>query len=501
MESNKLSEVFIKRVKTVVEKLGYSYKELVNEPEGKVASIISISEFTNKIKELKFSYPHIVVSFYEDSKLKDWAIVLYDNEQTNNRFIKLIDASNYPLENDKQIPVLQNIIHYNVLPGEDDLKFFIEDDEYRGNLYKNWDDYVQEIHLVNIKKKNYSWFPNTYHNLPDKEGFEKKIILCNSSANLFKPNSTVNKEEAFEGKTIRLGDLKTYKEDYRLKASKIPLRKNDKGLYYKVENKEVVVVSISGELKPTLIDAKEDKIYVPLSSSTFGIFDNDNIDAEYLVRELQKDYIKQQIEYKLRTTEYNMSMILLYVKYYIPLEHDGLSSIEKQRALVREEQRARIKELEVQLKRERIISLNHYQEILDYCDNKNLISLLDKLERDEVFYNNAIWNECRQVLEEVTQKLPEYLDEDTKEELEQYKYSRKITELKLGDFISAITSKDKATDIPKHIKQCFHMCQKAGNIGSHYSMETENVPYLAKAIIYSMLNILYWCKDLKNKNK
>jgi hypothetical protein len=73
--------------------------------------------------------------------------------------------------------------------------------------------------------------------------------------------------------------------------------------------------------------------------------------------------------------------------------------------------------------------------------------------------------------------------------------------------------------VPIHVQRCFHSCVTIANNGDHQIPKEsakeyearisnplyvqkqigENAPYLNKALIYDLLNIIYWCASLDEK--
>lgn len=59
--------------------------------------------------------------------------------------------------------------------------------------------------------------------------------------------------------------------------------------------------------------------------------------------------------------------------------------------------------------------------------------------------------------------------------------------------------------VPVYIQRAMHLCADITNPGSHRTIIDEDVakgkaPYLIRSLIYEMLNILYWCKNLPSKD-
>ena len=60
--------------------------------------------------------------------------------------------------------------------------------------------------------------------------------------------------------------------------------------------------------------------------------------------------------------------------------------------------------------------------------------------------------------------------------------------------------------IPVYIHRAIHTCVDITNSGSHRAKPDEHVkdgkaPYLIRSLIYNMLDILYWCKNLPSEEE
>lgn len=500
---NTQNNEFQTKVRTLVEGLGFSL-DAESDSTDKKAVIMNISDLKECYSENKDNIPHVVITF-QFSEWKDLTIVLFDKAQINSGLLKLIDAS-YCFEN---TPFLLNLIYHQAYPGEYRCKYEIDEDE-TDDMCDHWDEYVQMVSYTEWENNNYSWFPSDYNKLPKKDGFEVKELIkelnCSTvgvsgETYLYNPSKDIEdkldsplydvKKENLVGKIVLPKDLKGSRIDYTLMATDIPSEREGNGEYRKIADKEVVVVSRLGDLKPTLINARKNTVYVPLSNMVVIDIDMEEIDAEYLVKELQKDYVKTQIEDKQRNIMNDREYILDFIKIYVPLDSNGQSSIEKQKECVRREKNEYITYLEEELEKERAKYLKKYKDICDYCKEENLKSILIKLEKDEISDDSTIFNGVRKILEWVQKKSPACLTKHKNQD-SLNNYSREI-------------GSDR--EIPTYIQRSFHTCVQLGNEGSHYNannqernLNLKEAPYLAKSIVYSLLNILNWCKNLDKNN-
>lgn len=499
-----LNNEFVERVKEIVEELGYAlqvdYDSIhdVNESIDKRAYIMSITDLNEAYSEdgQNKVMPYSVITFSKSSseEYREVAIVLFDVAKMDCGSVKLIDASSFSLNNDYGIPFIQDLVYHDAFPGEDRLRFPVDEDSI-DYMEDKWDDYVQKVPYKVMESNGYSWYPSDY--LPQKDGFERKVLgesriktafgesfLTNALVPSSLLKNTPHKNDFYEGKIISKEDLKSSKSkvDYTLYADDIKSGKYE-GEYYMISNKEAVVVSLSGELSPTVIDAKEATICIPLSEMAV-IELEDDFDAEYLVTELQKDYVADQIINKMRLVTNDMGYILGLIKVDVPLALNGKSSVERQQEEVKKNHRTYIKHLEDELEKEEAKYLKGYKEVCEYCNEKILRDMLIKLEKNEISNDYEIFNKVRKILEWIKKNLPSCLE--------------KHKDLSLNNFSTLLHEQSSA---PEYIKRSFHTCVRLGNIGSHYNKnQLDNAPYLAKSVIYNLLNILNWCKELEKGN-
>ncbi|MCH5307618.1 MAG: hypothetical protein J1E37_06005 [Prevotella sp.] len=514
--SSKLNHEFEMKVKMIAEEFGYSLeatftndKDVKFNSKDKKAYIVPVSYLNNaeykKVREEVMPYAVIMLSDSVENSKSDYAVVFFDETQSYKGTVKMID---FPFKYEESIPCIANLFCHDAYPGDERLIYDVNDG-YMDDMSDHWDDYVKIVSFSILENNHYSWHPSDYcYTLPKREGFELKelgdflggsIHTSLGDNNVFKKifKSEINKKGAFEGRTVLLQDLKSSQVDYKLDVDDIPERQGE-GEYYEITDSEAIVVSLSGALRPTLIDAKESTVYVPLSEmAVIDLSKKSEFDAEYLVKELQKDYVAKQVEDKQRSVMDNRDYILDLIKVYIPSDIGGLSSIERQRICVQQEQSKYIKYLEYELEKERLRYLKNYKDILGYCQEESLKRLLIKLEKNEISDDYTIFNEVRKLIEWVKLKSPGHLSK--------YKNNKYFTEYS--------TNIDKDLNIPEYIARSFHICVSLGNEASHFDdprkrkkvappitrpVKEGKAPYATKSVIYSLLNILYWCKDLED---
>ena len=158
-----------------------------------------------------------------------------------------------------------------------------------------------------------------------------------------------------------------------------------------------------------------------------------------------------------------------------------------------------------------------YKSIYDfYCSELDtsdelLMNLLKGLEDEMLYQNHVIPGVVRLILD----KTMLFLNNEGILPV-------KFTGSNLGDCSRWLGSeKGDAKDIvPIHVQRCFHTCVTIANNGDHQIPKEstkeyearisnplyvqkqigEDAPYLNKALIYDLLNILYWCASLNDKS-
>ena len=120
---------------------------------------------------------------------------------------------------------------------------------------------------------------------------------------------------------------------------------------------------------------------------------------------------------------------------------------------------------------------------------KELLVILMALET-ESWQDASLLNEIRKMMEDVIEKLCNcgYCD---------VIYKR----TNLGKCSAMLGQSDVSSIIPVHIQRAIHLCVAVTNEGSHREKTDSDIrnnlaPYLIRCLIYSMLDILFWCRDL-----
>lgn len=120
---------------------------------------------------------------------------------------------------------------------------------------------------------------------------------------------------------------------------------------------------------------------------------------------------------------------------------------------------------------------------------KELLDILSALE-NESWKDTSLLNAIRKMMEDVVEKLCNcgYC-------------TIKFRRTNLGECSAMLGKPDVSDIIPVYIQRDIHLCVAVTNEGSH-RLKTDSyisnnlAPYLIRSLIYSMLDILYWCRDL-----
>jgi len=150
---------------------------------------------------------------------------------------------------------------------------------------------------------------------------------------------------------------------------------------------------------------------------------------------------------------------------------------------------------------EKVYSLPYhkYSKELYVCreqERDSLLNLLWKLHErgGEVGNDHTIPTDCRKVLEGIRNSVGLgviHIPSINKPEKELNKFSKQIGDTEFG--------------IPEYVKRSFHSCCNVSQEGSH-SLETDKLikqgkaPYLTKALIFELLNVLSWLYDINEKS-
>jgi len=146
--------------------------------------------------------------------------------------------------------------------------------------------------------------------------------------------------------------------------------------------------------------------------------------------------------------------------------------------------------LETQIKHQHQIVFETWPE-----SSHDLMRIL-KMLHNEDWQNNSVLNDIRKIMNDVMTRL----------------YERGFCTIKhdgsnLADCSRMVGQRYMEELIPIYIQRAIHTCVEVTNPGSHRSKTDKdvakgNAPYLIRSLIYNMLDILFWCKNLPpNENR
>ena len=139
--------------------------------------------------------------------------------------------------------------------------------------------------------------------------------------------------------------------------------------------------------------------------------------------------------------------------------------------------------------------IHKHQTVFDtWPESKHdLLRILKVLEKED-WQNNSVLNDVRKIMNDVMTRL----------------YERGICSVKhngsnLSECSVAIGKRYMEDLVPIYIQRAIHSCVDITNSGSHrletdFDVKNNKAPYLVRSLIYNMLDILYWCKDLPPKS-
>lgn len=140
--------------------------------------------------------------------------------------------------------------------------------------------------------------------------------------------------------------------------------------------------------------------------------------------------------------------------------------------------------------------IHKYQSIFDTWPElqHDLLRILNALEKED-WQNNSILNDIRKIMSDVVN----------------YFYDKGLCNIphngsNLGQCSKDICQSYKEEIIPIYIQRSIHSLVAITNPGSHRTVTDEDVakgaaPYLLRSIIFEMLNVLHWCKKMRNIEK
>lgn len=135
--------------------------------------------------------------------------------------------------------------------------------------------------------------------------------------------------------------------------------------------------------------------------------------------------------------------------------------------------------------------IHKHQAVFDCWPERtdNLLKILKALET-ESWQDASLFNEIRKMMEDVMERLCKcgYCTID-------------FRGTNLGECSAMLGKPDVSGIIPVFIQRDIHLCVAVTNDGSHRANTDSDIsknkaPYLIRSLIYSMLDILYWCRFL-----
>tara|TARA_R110002126_G_scaffold208042_2_gene354995 strand:- start:12985 stop:15471 length:2487 start_codon:yes stop_codon:yes gene_type:complete len=262
-----------------IAKLNDTGKAILTVPESllysKTKDNIELRKYllSNNYLEVLIKLPN---NFFHSTAISSYLIII-SKEQHNHKEIKMVDASNMvSKQRNKQ----------NILDVDQVLKSLKSDGR---------SEFLKYVSVNEIIENDYNLSVNRYFvedlNLSEEETFHLEKL-----SNIV---TIVKRERASEvkGKLIRIGDLSKDKLDYTKNFEDLEERdlKNSPNL---LKQDSLLLSSIQTDLKPTVFIKTDSKIYYPPNFIMACIVDSSKVDLDYLVLELHKDYVINQIKAK-----------------------------------------------------------------------------------------------------------------------------------------------------------------------------------------------------------
>ncbi len=247
--------------------------------------LFSMSQNQRKLRKylLERGFVKIVIKLpvrlFEFSSISSNIIVLEKSEK-KNEVVKFLDASEMIIKSNK-LNILDVEKAFNNLENDSNSEFSknvnlqeIIENDYNLSVSRY---FIGDLNLDHSQKEQLTKFENILSvikkvKLHDKRG--KYIRIGDLSNNLIQNTKTF---EDLEDRDLR-SDANLLNQDSLLLS-----------LVYK-------------DLKPTFFQKTEGKIYYPFTNIFAGVVDATKIDIDYLIIELQKDYVKKQLSSMVRGT-------------------------------------------------------------------------------------------------------------------------------------------------------------------------------------------------------
>ena len=140
--------------------------------------------------------------------------------------------------------------------------------------------------------------------------------------------------------------------------------------------------------------------------------------------------------------------------------------------------------------------IHKHQTVFDtWPESKHDLLRILKVLENEDWQNNSVLNDIRKIMNDVMTRL----------------YERGFCTVEhdgsnLADCSRMVGQRYMEELIPIYIQRAIHTCVEVTNPGSHRSKIDKDVakghaPYLIRSLIYNMLDILFWCKNLPPNEK
>jgi len=291
------------------------------KPDGKLIGLFSeglmfgnkISQRSLRKKLIEAGIVEMIISlpsniFYNTS-IKTSIVVLNKKDYNNKGFVKFIDGFSF----------------YKSIGG----KNFLQTEDLLNEIYSSNGKHVRNISIEEVKANNYRLDVSKYFvdNIEIPVGY-KKIKL----KEILKYNNKTIKIIDTNEKILSISDLANNQLDYEktYKHQSIQGRNQSANVYCVFDN--ILLVSLRFKnLKPTYYKSADDSpIYYSPNIAGFYV-DSNHIDIDYLINELNADYVKQQIN------SFSIGSVMSYIRVndFLNIEILIPSSIEEQKAIIK----------------------------------------------------------------------------------------------------------------------------------------------------------------------
>lgn len=204
-------------------------------------------------------------------------LVVLSKESNRSSEITFVDASNCLIDDDSRNLKIDLVGIMQLLNSK-------EDNEFK-----------QKISVSEVATNDYSLLVNRYvfeKPVFDLEDREQIIEFKDLIISILRDKANVKK-----GRYVRIRDLSSNSIDFKKSFEGLDIEELKSVNSYKLKPNVLLLATTWKDLKPTLYDGKDDDLYYAYSDILAVELNDKLVNPEYLVLELQKDYVQKQLDH------------------------------------------------------------------------------------------------------------------------------------------------------------------------------------------------------------